>query len=61
MRIPTVGAGAADGYFGARLARAGQDVTFLVRPRRAEALRARGLPVSGPGDWRGRTTSSCCP
>ncbi|MFI5864536.1 2-dehydropantoate 2-reductase [Streptomyces sp. NPDC051546] len=50
MRILTVGAGAAGGYFGARLARAGQDVTFLVRPRRAEALRARGLRVSGPGE-----------
>ncbi|MFI5765245.1 2-dehydropantoate 2-reductase [Streptomyces sp. NPDC051563] len=50
MRILAVGAGAAGGYFGARLARAGQDVTFLVRPRRAEALRARGLRVSGPGE-----------
>ncbi|MFZ3497219.1 ketopantoate reductase family protein [Streptomyces sp. 5.8] len=50
MRILTVGAGAAGGYFGARLARAGQDVTFLVRPRRAEVLRARGLRVSGPGE-----------
>ncbi|MFB6518314.1 2-dehydropantoate 2-reductase [Streptomyces sp. NPDC056401] len=50
MRILTVGAGAAGGYFGARLAQAGRDVTFLVRPRRAEALRARGLRVSGPGE-----------
>ncbi len=50
MRILTVGAGAAGGYFGARLARAGRDVTFLVRPRRAEVLRARGLRVSGPGE-----------
>ncbi|MGW1773749.1 ketopantoate reductase family protein [Streptomyces sp. NPDC002104] len=50
MRILTVGAGAAGGYFGARLARAGQDVTFLVRPRRAGALRERGLRVSGPGE-----------
>ncbi|MFF3210708.1 2-dehydropantoate 2-reductase [Streptomyces sp. NPDC002886] len=50
MRILTVGAGAAGGYFGARLARAGEDVTFLVRPRRAEVLRARGLRVSGPGE-----------
>lgn len=50
MRILTVGAGATGGYFGARLARAGRDVTFLVRPRRAEALRARGLRVTGPGE-----------
>ncbi|MCJ1676464.1 2-dehydropantoate 2-reductase [Streptomyces sp. APSN-46.1] len=50
MRILTVGAGAAGGYFGARLAHAGQDVTFLVRPARAAALRARGLRVSGMGE-----------
>lgn len=50
MRILTAGAGAAGGHFGARPARAGRDVTFPVRPRRAEALRARGLRVSGPGE-----------
>ncbi|MGW6686745.1 ketopantoate reductase family protein [Streptomyces sp. NPDC054961] len=50
MRILTVGAGATGGYFGARLARAGRDVTFLVRPERAAALRARGLRVTGPGE-----------
>ncbi|MFJ7207170.1 2-dehydropantoate 2-reductase [Streptomyces sp. NPDC098789] len=50
MRILTVGAGAAGGYFGALLARAGQDVTFLVRPGRAAALSARGLRVSGQGE-----------
>ena len=38
MRILIVGAGALGGYFGGRLAQAGRDVTFLVRPRRAEAL-----------------------
>ena len=30
MRILVVGAGAIGGYFGARLAAAGRDVTFLV-------------------------------
>jgi 2-dehydropantoate 2-reductase len=49
MTILVVGAGATGGYFGQRLARAGRDVTFLVRPRRAEALRARGLRVVGLG------------
>lgn len=49
MRILVVGAGATGGYFGARLAQAGQDVTFLVRPRRAATLRERGLRITGLG------------
>jgi len=50
MRILIVGAGAIGGYFGARLAEAGRDVTFLVRPRRAGQL-AGGLFVrSSKGD-----------
>jgi 2-dehydropantoate 2-reductase len=47
MRILVVGAGAIGGYFGARLAAAGRDVTFLVRPKRAEQL-ASGLVVRSP-------------
>ncbi|MFD8413658.1 ketopantoate reductase family protein [Streptomyces sp. NPDC059650] len=50
MRILTVGAGAVGGWFGAQLDRAGHDVTFLVRPLRAAALRARGLRVTGLGE-----------
>jgi 2-dehydropantoate 2-reductase len=49
MSIVIVGAGATGGYFGALLAQAGRDVTFLVRERRAAALRERGLRVVGPG------------
>ena len=49
MRVLVVGAGATGGFFGARLAQAGTDVTFLVRPRRAEALRKRGLRITGLG------------
>jgi 2-dehydropantoate 2-reductase len=50
MRILVVGAGAIGGYFGARLAEVGRDVTFLVRPKRAEQL-AGGLIVrSSKGD-----------
>jgi 2-dehydropantoate 2-reductase len=45
MRLLVVGAGAVGGYFGALLARAGRDVTFLVRPMRAAQLRAGGLRV----------------
>jgi 2-dehydropantoate 2-reductase len=49
MTILVVGAGATGGYFGARLAQAGRDVTFLVRPHRAAQLRQRGLRIVGPG------------
>ncbi len=50
MRILVLGAGGTGGYFGARLAQAGRDVTFLVRPKRAAAL-AKGLFVkSALGD-----------
>lgn len=49
MTVLVVGAGATGGYFGQRLVAAGRDVTFLVRPRRAEQLRARGLRVVGLG------------
>lgn len=51
MRLLVLGAGGIGGYFGARLAAAGADVTFLVRPRRAAQLAANGLVVkSALGD-----------
>lgn len=52
MRMLIVGAGSTGGYFGGRLAQAGRDVTFLVRPARAEKLRATGLQIVSPhGDF----------
>ncbi|WP_437724038.1 ketopantoate reductase family protein [Sorangium sp. So ce861] len=48
MRILVVGAGAVGGYFGARLALAGQDVTFVARGAHAEAMRSRGLILRTP-------------
>lgn len=48
MRILVVGAGSAGGYFGGRLAQAGRDVTFLVRPKRVEHLRLNGLQIISP-------------
>ncbi len=48
MKILVVGAGAVGGYFGARLAQAGRDVTFLVRPARAQLLRSEGLRILSP-------------
>lgn len=48
MRILVVGAGAIGGYFGGRLLQSGQDVTFLVRPRRAGELANAGLVIKSP-------------
>ncbi|MBX9583177.1 MAG: ketopantoate reductase family protein, partial [Gemmataceae bacterium] len=48
MRFLVVGAGAMGGYFGGRLLEAGRDVTFLVRPARAEKLAAAGLVITSP-------------
>jgi ketopantoate reductase len=48
FKIRIVGAGAVGGYFGARLAAAGRDVTFLVRPKRAQVLQAQGLQIKSP-------------
>ncbi|WP_207537396.1 2-dehydropantoate 2-reductase [Sabulicella rubraurantiaca] len=48
MRLLVLGAGALGGYYGGRLHEAGGDVTFLVRPARAEALRRDGLRIESP-------------
>jgi 2-dehydropantoate 2-reductase len=56
MRTLVVGAGAVGGYFGGRLVQAGRDVTFLVRPERAEQIQAQGLQIVSPmhGDFTAR-------
>jgi 2-dehydropantoate 2-reductase len=43
-----LGAGGIGGYYGGRLAAAGVDVTFLVRPKRAETLAKNGLVIKSP-------------
>lgn len=43
MKIAIVGAGAIGGYLGAKLAIAGEDVTFIARNRNLEAIRANGF------------------
>jgi len=48
MRLLVVGAGSTGGYFGGRLAQAGRDVAFLVRPRRAAQLQEGGLQIVSP-------------
>jgi 2-dehydropantoate 2-reductase len=43
MKIAIVGAGAIGGYLGARLAIAGEDVTFIARNRNLAAINANGF------------------
>ena len=48
MRIAVIGAGGVGGAFGAALANAGADVTFVARGAHLAAMRATGLRVEGP-------------
>jgi 2-dehydropantoate 2-reductase len=48
MRIAVVGAGGVGGGFGAALAKAGADVTFLARGAHLAAMKSQGLKVTGP-------------
>ena len=48
MRITIMGSGGVGGYFGARLAHAGCDVSFVARGRQLQALREQGLRVESP-------------
>jgi len=50
MRILILGAGGVGGYFGARLLQIGADVTFLVRPKRAQLIKKQGLIVETPNE-----------
>jgi 2-dehydropantoate 2-reductase len=45
MRIAAMAAGAVGGYFGARMAAAGHDVTFIARGAHRDAIRANGLLI----------------
>ena len=53
MRIAIVGSGAVGGYFGAKLARSGQDVVFIARGAHLAAIRSGGLRIQSPrlGDF----------
>jgi 2-dehydropantoate 2-reductase len=48
MKIAIVGAGAIGGYLGARLARSGQDLTFIARRDNLHAINARGMRLVLP-------------
>src|ERR1700722_9647879 len=55
MRIAVIGAGGVGGAFGAALANAGADVTFVARGAHLKAMREHGLRVEG---GRGETIVS---
>ena len=48
LKIVIFGSGGVGGYFGARLAVSGNDVTFVARGQHLEAIRTRGLRVISP-------------
>lgn len=53
MRIAIFGTGGVGGYFGARLAQSGEDVTFIARGKHLHAMRQSGLMVESlAGDFR---------
>jgi 2-dehydropantoate 2-reductase len=53
MKIVIVGSGGVGGYFGARLARAGEDVTFVARGAHLQAIREHGMRIRSAvdGEW----------
>ena len=48
LKIAVMGAGAVGGYYGARLAAAGSDVSFIARGAHLDAIRKNGLRVVSP-------------
>ena len=53
MKIAIVGAGGVGGYFGGRLAQAGEDVVFITRGEHLRAITSKGLRVDSiNGDFR---------
>ena len=59
MRFAILGSGAVGGYFGAKLAKSGQDVTFIARGAHLDAIRARGLEIKSAklGDFVARAAA----
>ncbi len=52
MKFAVIGAGGVGGYFGGKLAKAGEDVWFVARGSHLDALRAHGLRITSfEGDW----------
>ncbi len=53
MKIVVAGSGGVGGYFGARLARAGEEVTFVARGAHLQAIREQGMRIRSAvdGEW----------
>ncbi|HEY3364368.1 MAG TPA: ketopantoate reductase family protein [Symbiobacteriaceae bacterium] len=51
MRIAIMGTGATGSFYGAKLARAGYDVTFIARGAHLKVLQAHGLKVTGQEEF----------
>lgn len=49
MKILVMGSGGVGGYFGGKLARAGEEVTFVARGEHLRALQTKGLTVKSIG------------
>ena len=59
MKVGIVGAGAIGGFLGARLARAGVDVTLIARGPHLEAMKQSGLRViDSGGEWTVRVDAT---
>jgi 2-dehydropantoate 2-reductase len=59
VKVAVLGSGGLGGYFGALLARAGQDVTFIARGKHLQALREKGWQVhSVNGDFTVQPTQA---
>ena len=62
MRIAVFGTGAVGGYFGGRLAAAGEDVSFIARGAQLAAMQEHGLRITSPkGDLHIPVTATSDP
>jgi 2-dehydropantoate 2-reductase len=59
MRFAILGSGAVGGYFGAKLAKSGQEVTFIARGAHLDAIRSKGLQIQSAklGDFVARAAA----
>jgi 2-dehydropantoate 2-reductase len=48
MKVAMMGSGGIGGYFGARMAQAGADVSFIARGAHLDAMRKHGLRIDSP-------------